>query len=311
MGVGAGEPRGGICQRCPRAWLDRIEQAIVCLDAAHGYYSMHGGPQSLARATHNLAVAYQDRVEGDPVDNCQLAIDYYLATQSEDRRTNEPVDWATTEQNLGTAYLQRLRGDSDENIELAIACFQRALKGRTREELPFEWAITQANLATAFSAVSRVRRRKTNGPQYVSRKGLGGLPATTFPLLAWVRPRRSATPIQAAANGTLLLVRTGLRLQRPRSSMRHRWCRRPNGRLGEVRGLHVHSAFAMARIGALAEAAYTLERGRARGLGDILTRDGLTSLSSRAISRRCIASMRGRQRRSENSKPARSEPRQR
>ena len=251
---------------------ESIEQALECLAAARDHHAKRGASFDLARAEHNLAAAYQDRTAGEPAENRDLAVQHYLAARRSHSHEHDPVVWATTEHNLGMAYLARA-GDGDG--ELAVRCLERSLEIRTRETAPLEWALTQAALGAAHShrprdaAGDNIRRAVDC---YANALEVFG--PHTFP--AFCQGAASALGATLAADGQWVRAARTYRVAVEAADILYRASVGQESKFAEIGGtgnLHVRAADAMARASDLDDAVVTLERGRARVLGDLLSRD--------------------------------------
>ncbi len=89
-------------------------------------------------------------------DNAALAqaIALYRQALIELPRTQQPQEWAQTQNNLGTAL--RVLGEREAGtarLEAAVAAFRAALEERTRDRVPLDWAQTQNNLGNALQVL--------------------------------------------------------------------------------------------------------------------------------------------------------------
>src|SRR5262249_47690231 len=104
-----------------------------------------------------LAQADELGSQGDEFgDNAALmeAIAVYRNGLSLAPRSQQPLDWAQTQNNLGTAL--RTLGERESGtarLEEAVAAYRDALKERTRERVPLDWAQTQNNLGVALRSL--------------------------------------------------------------------------------------------------------------------------------------------------------------
>jgi CHAT domain-containing protein/tetratricopeptide (TPR) repeat protein len=248
---------------------EHIEQAIRYLEAARDHAVAASGSLEAAMREHNLAAAYQERVLGVKDDNAEAAIRTYRDAQRRVRRDEHPVLWATIEHNVGLAYLARQGGDDE-----ATVCFDRALEVRTRDANPFDWAMTQAALGAALS-------RRSNGNDDDRRRAIECYEAA----LEVLTPEDFPSHCHKAADGLGDAYAGSEQWQGAARAFRVALAaadilyegsitrEAKQAELASRRDLHGRAAYAMARAGDTPAAVVTLERGRARGLGDVLARD--------------------------------------
>jgi CHAT domain-containing protein len=106
--------------------------------------------KSLAKFIGDLGVMIQEFPQGHKAVNMELSIACSDLALQVYTVTENPEDWAVTQQNLGGAYLERIRGDRADNLERAIQYLKAALTVRTKVDAPKEWAMTQQNLGNAY-----------------------------------------------------------------------------------------------------------------------------------------------------------------
>jgi CHAT domain-containing protein len=94
--------------------------------------------------------------ESDP----EKAIAALEAALTATTRTQQPGEWARTQNKLGDAYRNRVRGDQADNLEKAIAGFEAALTVFTRAQQADDWALTQNNLGSAY--LNRIRGNRAD-----------------------------------------------------------------------------------------------------------------------------------------------------
>ena len=174
--------------------------------------------------------------------------------------------------NLATAYSDRIRGDRAENLEQAITAYRQALEVRTRQAMPVEWATSMMNLATAYS--DRIRGdRAENLEQAIAayRQALEVFTPKGLP----DRCRRAALNLTsfyfAEGRYAEVIEPYGIVMEANDSLLRASLIRSSKEvELGEIQGLSVRAAYALARLGRLEEAVAALEGGRARLLAEAL-----------------------------------------
>jgi hypothetical protein len=132
---------------------DDIEIAIDLIEEALPVLYRSGLPAELAGTMVNLAVLYNDRVNGDPVQNFERAVaasDLVLDMLSIEKT---PVQWAMAQMNRGALFARGgLAGPGQ--MEIAIASFENALKIYTSEIFPVEYAQVMLNLTQARDSLT-------------------------------------------------------------------------------------------------------------------------------------------------------------
>lgn len=257
---------------------DNLEQAITHLKAALKVRAGVLAPLERGKIQHNLGAAYQNRVREDRAANLECAIDHFEAALKVHTREALPLEWAKTQLNLGTAYIERVRGDRADNLERAIGCFEAALQVHTLERLPLDWAMTQSNLgAVCLERVQGDRADNLERAIVCYKRALEVFQPLSFPVYCrgsarglgdayteagrWVE---AAEAYRTALEAAEILYASSLLREAKEAE------------LAEISGLHVRAAYAVAHtegVRAAREAVVILERGRARGLGEVLARD--------------------------------------
>ncbi|MDN5273902.1 CHAT domain-containing protein [Chloroflexus sp. MS-CIW-1] len=193
-------------------------------------------------------------------------------------RATHPRLWAALNVKLGNSLVQNPRGERGENLEQAIALYQQALAVITREAMPVEWATTMMNLATAYS--DRIRGdRAQNLEEAIAayRQALEiftpeGMPDDCRRTARQLGAMYAETGRWEAATGAYDLALQAAEILYGESVS-------PSGKAAELEAtgtLFRSAAYALvraARPGALRRAVEVAELGRARGLGETLTRD--------------------------------------
>jgi CHAT domain-containing protein/uncharacterized protein YbgA (DUF1722 family) len=255
-----------------------LEEAIAAYRQALEVMTREAMPVEWATTMMNLANAYSDRIRGDRAQNLEEAIAAYRQALEVMTREAMPVEWATTMMNLATAYRNRIRGDRAQNLEEAIAAYRQALEVRTREAMPVEWATTMMNLATAYR--NRIRGdRAQNLEEAIAayRQALEiftpeGMPDDCRRTARQLGAMYAETGRWEAATGAYDLALQAAEILYGESVS-------PSGKAAELEAtgtLFRSAAYALvraARPGALRRAVEVAELGRARGLGETLTRD--------------------------------------
>ena len=180
-----------------------------------------------------------------------------------------PLQYAATQNNLGIVYRARLRGEQEANQEAALACYQEALRVRTLARLPLQYAMTQNNLGIVY-------QERLRGEQEANQEAalacyqealrvytLARLPQNhrdtqlnlAFACGEWGMWELAHTAYQGAlAAEELLLAQVSGGLRSSDLILR------------QGRGAATNDGYALTQVGRDAEAALTVERGRARGL---------------------------------------------
>ena len=193
-------------------------------------------------------------------------------------RATHPRLWAALNVELGNSLVQNPRGDRAQNLEEAIAAYRQALEVMTREAMPVEWATTMMNLANAY--YSRIRGdRAQNLEEAIAayRQALEiftpeGMPDDCRRTARQLGAMYAETGRWEAATGTYDLALQAAEILYGESVS-------PSGKAAELEAtgtLFRSAAYALvraARPGALRRAVEVAELGRARGLGETLTRD--------------------------------------
>lgn len=107
-------------------------------------------PEQWAATKHNLANAYNLRIEGERAENLEQAIIYYENALELRTRETLPQEWAETQHSLGATYRNRIKGDRAENLELSLTYHRNALEVYTPDAFPIRWADIQNNLANTY-----------------------------------------------------------------------------------------------------------------------------------------------------------------
>jgi len=281
-----------------------IEQAIAIYEHILEVYTRIAFPEGWARTQNNLADVYVDRILGDSADNIEQAILLYEQALEVYTRTAFPEGWARTQNDLATAYLKRLKGDSAENIEQAIIACRCALEIYSRETFPQDWARTQNSLANAYyrrtrgsSSIERLHYRSIDIAAAINAycqilemftlethpKNCRIIASSLATLYAEQEDWTNAqTAYSTALAATEILYQTAL------------FKNSQEAELSATKHLYRYAAYAYARMGNLSDAVATIERGRARGLREILQRDrsdleGLRESNNELVKRYKIA----------------------
>ncbi|MDZ8083170.1 MAG: CHAT domain-containing protein [Nostoc sp. DcaGUA01] len=267
---------------------ENLEQSIAASQLALQVLTCEAFPQQWALAQMNLVNSYTERIRGDKQQNLEQAIAAAQFALQVFTREAFPQDWAGIQNNLANAYIERIRGDQEQNLEQAIAASQLAQQVFSRQTFPQQWAISQYNLARAYRR--RIRRDKEENLEQA-------IAASQLALQVFTRKAFPKECLQTARNlgnlhfeqqtwakasrAYITALRAGEILYQSAILLDSR-----DAELSETNGLPHLAAYALARSGDLQAAVLTLERGRARGLSEILDRDrsDLTQLQQLAPS---------------------------
>jgi CHAT domain-containing protein len=112
--------------------------------------------QGLAGVVFDLGSLLAQFPLGNPGVNKRIAIAAYANALRVYTETEQPQDWATTNNNLGITYsdLAPFSANPAEQIEKAIAACANALRVRTEAKLPQDYAMTNNNLGEAYRALA-------------------------------------------------------------------------------------------------------------------------------------------------------------
>ena len=260
---------------------DNLLRAAAYYEASLGSYTRERFPLDWARTQNDLG-SVRTRVgvlRGDAAD-LVLAIGHHEAALQVYTRHDLPRDWASTQHNLGDAYHARARlpaahADHAADTEQAVQCYEAALQVYTRDALPLDWALTHhqlgiASLGSRGGGAKAHHRRgiaslegaldvlEGGGPPDARRSAGAHLGDAYARADQWGDAARAyASALEAAE---LLYASALLRSGR-------------DFELTEIGDLHARAAYALVQIGRVRDAVVALEQGRARALGDALTRD--------------------------------------
>jgi CHAT domain-containing protein/tetratricopeptide (TPR) repeat protein len=130
-----------------------VEEAIA------GFRRALGGtvqPDEAARIVMALAVAFAERIEGDPADNAELAVKALRDALSY-LDENSQLDLSDDLQlNLANALMRRERGDRVANLGEGVALCQAVLAHRTPTADGSQWGRAQLNLAALLYELKSV-----------------------------------------------------------------------------------------------------------------------------------------------------------
>jgi tetratricopeptide (TPR) repeat protein len=253
---------------------ENLVRSIEALEAALEVRTREAFPLEWAVTTENLGNAYAQRVAGDRESNLRHAALCYTGALQARPPDADPIGRAHVLDNLGNVYVERA-DDDPTSFDHAIRAYADALELRTREADPIGWARTTMKLGNAYRA-----RNSGGRPDDLERAA--ALLRTALEVLSpELAPVDSRTAARSLAGAYVDLDRWPQAADAYRTAVRanellYREAQLASGReieLGEAGGLARSAAYVLAKAGAVEEAVETLERGRARGLGDALARD--------------------------------------
>ena len=254
---------------------DNIEQAIYYCEQALTVYTQKGFPVDWAMIQNNLAATYNNRIRGDQAGSIEKAIFHTEQALKVYTQEDFPTYWAGTQNNLAAAYNKRIQGDRADNIERAIKHYKQALKVYTQEDFPADWAEIQNNLAVAYNC--RIREERSENLERAIEHYNQALKVYT--------PREFPSRCRSAAYWLGYLCQEGKRISQAGRAYTMGmeaaeelynasiFQSSRETELTETRDLYRRAGYTLAVSGDAIKAVEALERGRARGLGDALTRD--------------------------------------
>ncbi len=252
-----------------------IEKSIQYSKEALKVYKREAFPENWAETQNNLGLAYNNRICGNKSINIELAIRCFKKALLIYEPKTFTEQWAMAQNNLANAYCDRIRGVRSENIEYAINCYNQALNVYSEEKFPLDWAMIQNNLALIyrdraygnpsnnielsikhFEDALRIYKPKEI-PNYcrVSSLRLGNL---------YLERQSFSEAGKAYTQG----IEAAEELYKASIFQASK-----EAELAETGDLYRRAGYALARSNNPIKAAESLERGRARGLGDALARD--------------------------------------
>lgn len=251
---------------------DNLEQALACYQRAAEIFTSSAFPYQYAMLQNNVGTVYVVRVEGKRRDNLEQAIACYQEALHVWTLEAFPLQYGKVQNNLGEVYQLRLVGERADNLERAIGYYHEALRIFTLSTLPVEYAMTQQNLGTVYrERLVGEREENLRNALACYHKALAVYTLPAFPnehrqlqlscaeVLAvredWAAVHEAYTQALKAEDLLVALSTGAVGLDMI---------------LKEGRDAAVRDAFALIRLGRIADAAMTIERGRARGLSQAM-----------------------------------------
>jgi len=246
-----------------------LRSAIACLQMALRVFTQETSPREWALTQMELGNALSQYSEGDPTANRQQAITCFQAALCVYTEEHFQLEWAMTQSNLGNMYgIQANASKEKPSMEQAIAHHQASLRVFTEQDFPVEWARSQNNLGTVYI------QRQQGDEQENCKKAIACLQAAlqVYTRQAFPELHRSASlnlAYCAARNGLWELTHTAAvnaqEAEEDLLALAAGVKERDTILLqGEERVFY--DAFALTRLGRHAQAAESIERGRARSL---------------------------------------------
>ena len=116
------------------------DKIILHCAAALEIYDRIGDIRSQTLLLRTSALAYRDRLTGNPVENIEKAIAYLESAAELSGRESSPSEWAAIQCDLGGVLSTRFQEDRADTIDQAIFHYEQALEVYSRVSQPLEWA---------------------------------------------------------------------------------------------------------------------------------------------------------------------------
>src|SRR5690242_2601153 len=97
-----------------------------------------------------LAVAYQQRLDGDRVQQMEAALVACEEALQVSTLAHSPYQYASVQVTLGNVYRERVLGAQRDNLERSITCFRTALSVFTLAAFPYEYALAHYGLGQTY-----------------------------------------------------------------------------------------------------------------------------------------------------------------
>lgn len=259
---------------------ENVEIAINALRAASRGFNRQSDPVEWAHARAELGIAYTDRLEGDRRSNTRRAIHAFKEAASIFDLHELPLDWAWMQHELGIAYKN---ADPPTKLKLnrSIAAFEAALGVRSIEATPHEWASSQLGLGNSYKHLQEDRREALDLAARCYRAA-----AQVFDNSGSPHDRRRAWELLGNACRDLQrwddAVDAYIRAVEAADELYDSSILPGDQELELVRftDLYASTAYAMTHLETidLREAVIVLERGRAKRLGEVLSRAYISDL---------------------------------
>lgn len=254
---------------------ENLDRGIRLLQRALRVRTREADAVQWARSVSNLGNLLQDRRRGDRARNLERAIAAYEQALEVQRPDTLPLEWAQTANNLGACYSIRREGDPAANLRRSAQLLTATLAVRTRDALPLGWAEAHDNLGRTHE------RAIAAGVEHDARPAVAAYSAA----LEVYRPELLPADCRnVAVRLGRLLARSGqwseaaaaFELALRATELLHLRALLPSGReavLARAPELFQDAGYTLVRAGRVRDGVATLERGRARALGDALARE--------------------------------------
>lgn len=107
-------------------------------------------PETRAALQGALAVAYQQRLDGDRAQQMEAALLACEEALQVSTLAQSPYQYANAQVALGNVYRERVLGAQRDNLEQSINCFRAALLVFTLAAFPYEYALAQHGLGQTY-----------------------------------------------------------------------------------------------------------------------------------------------------------------
>jgi tetratricopeptide (TPR) repeat protein len=133
--------------------IARARELLSCWDETFldEYDRQQAGDEMWGETHFQIAISLYDTpllIKGPALSS---AIDHYISYLKVYTETDNPCNWAMTQNNMGNAYSDLPTGDKKKNLKTAIECYEAALKIYTETDNLYDWAMTQNNMGLAYS----------------------------------------------------------------------------------------------------------------------------------------------------------------
>lgn len=143
-------PAAGYFNRATGDRDENLQQAIRILTEGRDSFRAWQPPETSARLSYSLGMAYLERRGGDPGLNLEAGVAALREAQEAWPRETHPDQWADIQTQIGQGYVDGRTPDLAARTENAIEAFEAALRVYSREHRPEEWARVQRNLGRLY-----------------------------------------------------------------------------------------------------------------------------------------------------------------
>lgn len=253
---------------------ENIDRSIKLREPVLEVWTQEDFPTYWGQTLNNLAAAYSNRINGDRAENLDKSIELYRKMSEVITRDAFPVYWAHTQHNMALSYSERRTGDRAGNLEKTIELLESALDIFGKNEWPVFRAMAQKSLAEVYT--DRIRGDRAENLERaiaLCSSALEVRKPEVFP-----RECRDTAMLLAAAQIAAGQWETALKsseLARDAVRILEQQVTTVRGKAQEIEEsavLFYHASYAEAHLGNITAAVEWLEQGRARELGEALTR---------------------------------------